>query len=120
MDKNVIKLVNKNGEPIIRVFLFQGQRHVDFVLKKPFDVIDLKGNKILEDVNSKLRWRIKIKENNVGDEIFRLILWETKIEDEAKRKEVHILPLQHQVQNISHNEWLKPKSIEFQVATKTL
>lgn len=86
MDKNEIKLEHKNGEPIIRVFLFQGQKHVDFVLKKPFDVYDLTGKKILEDINSKLRWRIKIKENNTGEEVFRLILWETKLEDEVKKK----------------------------------
>jgi len=86
MDRNEIKLQHINGEPVIRVFLFQGQKHVDFVLKKPFDVYDLDGKKILTDIQSKLRWRIKIKENNVGEEVFRLILWETGLEDEAKKK----------------------------------
>ncbi len=86
MEKNVINLKHENGEPLIRILLFEGQQWIDFVLKQPFDIYDLKGNLIEADISSKLRWRIKVKESEPGKAVYRLILWETTVKKEATKK----------------------------------
>ncbi|GAB4190382.1 MAG: hypothetical protein Kow00108_25960 [Calditrichia bacterium] len=83
MEKKKFELKHLDGEPIIRVGVFQGQNHVDFILKDPFDVFDLDGNVLIKNVHNSRRWRVKIKEQIAGKEVFELILFETPNENLA-------------------------------------
>jgi SpoIID/LytB domain protein len=83
MENRKFDLNHVNGEPIIRVGVFQGQDHIDFILKEPFDIQDLEGNVLAANVHNSHRWRVKIKEQIAGKEIYELILFETPYENHA-------------------------------------
>ncbi len=74
---NDINLNHQNGEPIFRIGVIEGQEYIDFYVFGEFSVIDSAGIVLIPPVNSKLKWRVKIKESKPGSQRFRLILYES-------------------------------------------
>lgn len=84
-----IHLPEQNGEPIIRVGLFENQEFIDFKILGKFNVQDSEGNILIKNINSDLVWRVKVKESKPGKESYHLVLYETfkkeRIEEKLKQ-----------------------------------
>lgn len=86
MEKKKYYLPHKDGEPVLRVGVFQGQDNVDFLIKDPFDITDLDGNVLASGIHNNRRWRVKIKDQIAGKEMYELILFETYDEQIAMKR----------------------------------
>ncbi len=90
MEENLkdIHLNHINGEPIFRIGIIEGQEFIDFNVLGEFTVMDSSEKVIIPETNSRLKWRVKIKESKAGSERFRLILYESfnreRIEEKLK------------------------------------
>ncbi|GAB4333976.1 MAG: hypothetical protein Kow0037_12390 [Calditrichia bacterium] len=81
-----IHLKTRDGEPIVRIGLVEGQDYIDFRTSGEFDILDAENEPIIENVKSKLKWRVKIKESKPGQEQYYLKLYETHNREEIEEK----------------------------------
>ncbi|NOX36142.1 MAG: SpoIID/LytB domain-containing protein [Calditrichaeota bacterium] len=81
-----IHLNDRDGEPIFRIGLFEGQDFIDFKVMGTFSVEDAEGNVLIKDVNSDLKWRVKIKQSRPGAERYYLILYESFHKERIQEK----------------------------------
>jgi len=88
MAKNIqrIDLKTVNDEPVFRIGLFEGQDFIDFRIEGKFNVENENGEVLIKNVESDLKWRIKIKESRPGKEHYFLILYEALDEKKILEK----------------------------------
>ena len=88
MAKNIqrIDLKTVNDEPVFRIGLFEGQDFIDFRVEGKFNVENENGEVLIKNVESDLKWRIKIKESRPGKEHYFLILYEALDEKKVLEK----------------------------------
>ncbi len=72
-----IHLPHRDGEPVFRIGVIEGQEYIDFHVFGEFSVLDSSEKTIISPTTSDLKWRVKIKESKAGSERFRLILYES-------------------------------------------
>jgi len=75
-----------NGEPLLRIEIFDSQEYLDFKVLGKFTVQDHEGNNLLKSIDSDLKWRIKIKDSKAGREKYFLVLFESHIKSLVEKK----------------------------------
>ncbi len=84
--KNRINFPTLNGQPAVNICIFKNQQYVDLKYDTHlFDVYDLRGNKVLENIEENRTWRIKIKQANPAKYQYYLILRESVNLDTIKQ-----------------------------------
>ncbi len=66
-----------HGQPVFRIGLFSGQEYIDFRVMDKFSLYDGEGKLLIENIQSDLKWRIKIKESKPGKERYFLVVYES-------------------------------------------
>lgn len=64
-----------NGQPVFRIGLFKDQEHIDFRVMGEFSLCDGENTVLVTNIQSDLKWRIKIKESKPGKEEYFLIVY---------------------------------------------
>ncbi|RKY83335.1 hypothetical protein DRQ09_10195, partial [candidate division KSB1 bacterium] len=86
-DKNNIKetftIRTFDNEPVIRVGLESGNMNIDFRMNGTYDIIDENDNVLMENVKSKLKWRVKILESTGATFSYSILLKEFFSEDDC-------------------------------------
>ena len=82
-----IHLNHHDGEPIFRIGVIEGQEYIDFHVYGTFSIMDSSDKVMFSAIKSDMKWRVKLKESKIGNEKFRLILYETF---DAKRIETKL------------------------------
>lgn len=81
-----IQLNQLNGEPVFRIGILYGQDYLDFRVFGDFSVVNAEGETLIPNLKSNLKWRVKVKESKMGEEIFHLILYETFHKERIEEK----------------------------------
>ncbi len=79
-------LKTHDGQPVFRIGIFNGQEYIDFRVMGKFSVMDREGNQLISNVESDLKWRVKIKESRPGKEHYFLIVYESYHKAQAEQK----------------------------------
>jgi stage II sporulation protein D len=66
-----------DGEPTIRVGVYNNQSQVDFIVDHDFSIYDIDDNLLVENAKANVKWRLKLKERKPGKFQYRLVLLET-------------------------------------------
>ncbi|MFZ0388899.1 MAG: SpoIID/LytB domain-containing protein [Calditrichia bacterium] len=97
-----IHLNNYKGEPVIRIGIIDNQDFMDFKVFGEFSIHNINNEEIISGIDTRLKWRVKIKESKPGQERFHLVLYESyhkeivderfkvalKFDEEAEIKEI--------------------------------
>ncbi len=91
LDNNSIKpskggiLMNKEGMPIVRVGIIDNENVVDFKVDCKFLILDKNDNVIMDSVESRLKWRVKVEKDEKAKFKYGILLNEFKKKEEAEK-----------------------------------
>jgi len=91
LDNNNLKpsesgiLMNKDGMPIVRVGIIDNENVVDFKVDCKFLILDENDNVIMDNIESKLKWRVKVEKDEKAKFKYGILLNEFKKKEEAEK-----------------------------------
>ena len=91
LDNNSLKpsesgiLMNKNGIPIVRVGIIDDENVVDFKVDGKFLILDKNDNVIMDNIESRLKWRVKVEKAEKAKFKYGILLNEFKKREEAEK-----------------------------------
>ena len=91
LDNNSLKpsesgiLMNKDGMPIVRVGIIDNENVVDFKVDCKFLILDKNNSVIMDNIESRLKWRVKVEKDEKAKFKYGILLNEFKKKEEAEK-----------------------------------